>query len=1141
MNRVWNFACILFIAVVCMATTCVEAEPWGSSWVGEGKKDLPEYNGEEYGDSFRSVENLCKSFKNRCFGLNQSREDQMKKLMPFQIGNATNMFSIIQVQTLEFSGSLFDGMKVVEGSLEPLYFGMESTKSNPTWYAKEAYFRFINIADIGAFFDGESFPHLESLTLWVSIPESGVNTIFRENTFGRLKSLKNLTMRWDYYGDRKGMYEVSEYISVQQNSLFEFPNFLKPLSVIERIKLLMRPANLSHWEMDTLPKTIKFIEFAVGVPPLPAKSGPPRRFLRDSPNLMLFRLNPLWCGNEKQPYDYRVELCKSLKGIPRLNGGAPFISNSNASSLFFHLQSGCKASKKLVMELSKCPYLLHDVASDVETLRFGLGNFPLNDNLAIQIRKTKYKGSLVLRNMLWAISETDVVSFGTPYELYLIIRHIHEGTRRPMSVSLQSMAESCCVNSCGVIDLRGPTLEHPLRVSLEHNLKTNKIAQGKERGIDQLLLKWCTITDSFYSIINEKLVRRRLEFYYVKGLNVQRLLTTSMDTLEYFAIYGHPGDKYPPLRFENCISSKMSRMELRGIGLEHVDSITSLCMPKLQWLDFSDNSISGVLYFSSTTFPFLRIVDYSGNNITSLEFANGDPLPNCLAKEKDKDPFCKGLCRLSISNNRIDKLHFTWSKVFEITRCFENEQLTLTMQYNMVPNFGIYIEEGVTDHPYDTSYLGANVDLSNNILHTLRKYSFVNLTVVETLSLKNSSVKIAEGGFIAGRSCIIRGCKIDLSDNHLDGDALNTFFVEQTRSSQTPVTEWNLANNGLTSVPKGLVAGLHILKNIQIQDRKRINDGKLSDKFLTIDLSNNNISHLNSSLCDGVSGELLAQDIPHAIYFDLSNNNLQMISEDAFYCGQLRFMLILDNNPQLERLPALSKPSSIMYLSALNTRIAQFPNGFAWNGREQTIAGLRFVSFDGPLFSNGSTWPCEDIFVLRFQVRYLLRFKDYLRSAALQSQGFIAYLTSLRLADVSKDLTDGTNTCLYRGKLYLNTEFAKLKDSALVVESKSTSGNMYFFMWVAFCLGMYLAVSLFVCINAQSSSFAFSECNIFDVGYSWSFARSYENPSEPASYQSFPESVYKEFPKTNTSCSVDYSNHSAYGSDNEQVFRSPNR
>eukprot|EP01135_Chromosphaera_perkinsii_P006456 Nk52_evm19s503 gene=Nk52_evmTU19s503 len=329
-------------------------------------------------------------------------------------------------------------------------------------------------------------------------------------------------------------------------------------------------------------------------------------------------------------------------------------------------------------------------------------------------------------------------------------------------------------------------------------------------------------------------------------------------------------------------------------------------------------SVKESFFTHSATFRNGRMKEF---NIDSL---GTPPCNNVLG-------YCNGLKSLDVSFNNLTTLVINWAKSFEvnsltvekveqqlvgknmfdsckririsddiISPVFEstNSPRNLTLFYSTFQDW-----EKEYERPISTRREIA-IDIRDNRLEELSEGSFGDLRSLSVLYASGNSIWSVSPGFLHGKSCMASGCIVDLSNNSL-GDAISSLGRNLSLQAEmgTPVTALGLGGNSIDTFPFGV--GKFLLNGKIIWKRK-------SQNIFHVDLSNNNITHIDNSICSGMSSTTTGTYV-----VDLSHNDIAEISGDAFDCPvNVDLHVYLNGNPRLRVIP--DDPQLLKSLVSLN-------------------------------------------------------------------------------------------------------------------------------------------------------------------------------------------------------------------------------
>eukprot|EP01135_Chromosphaera_perkinsii_P003061 Nk52_evm8s234 gene=Nk52_evmTU8s234 len=389
-------------------------------------------------------------------------------------------------------------------------------------------------------------------------------------------------------------------------------------------------------------------------------------------------------------------------------------------------------------------------------------------------------------------------------------------------------------------------------------------------------------------------------------------------------------------------------------------------------------------YFSEVEFRNVSLVDFDFRSLCS---------PIC--NETDSAfAYCDGVRKVDLSFNSLKSLSLNWADVYEVPslrvqtggrlmkeyslNANDNHLTSIDLKNDLLPfqlstknpirrglvNFvkrnlsHVYARYNNSLETFESDYeipmascMQLALDFRNNNLQTLRAHSFSDMRSISKLLLRNNGMDAIEPGFVSGKSCFSHGCFIDLSYNRLGMRWSQTManLTSHVQEFKTPISGLFLRKNMFDSFPYGISAFFAYYRNIW-------NNASLSDAYATLDLSHNNISSVDRSLCSGlshVSGTFV-------LYVNLANNKLKYVSDDAFYCpANVQLLVNLNNNIDLIRLP--EKPQllrSLRLLSIMNTSISSKTLPCVYQFVSDVHLHLDSLAFAPPSwFSSATTLP----------------------------------------------------------------------------------------------------------------------------------------------------------------------------------------
>eukprot|EP01135_Chromosphaera_perkinsii_P005199 Nk52_evm2s323 gene=Nk52_evmTU2s323 len=384
-------------------------------------------------------------------------------------------------------------------------------------------------------------------------------------------------------------------------------------------------------------------------------------------------------------------------------------------------------------------------------------------------------------------------------------------------------------------------------------------------------------------------------------------------------------------------------LKLRNTGLEweptsffyelpRICSKTNITHPIT--VDISGNALKSISIPMCESMKGVRI-DASNNSISNISFSGASSLTD-----------------LNLVENKLRYINISeWHNVFlgsdsgqqsiklDLARNML-QSVTLGNQLKLYPilkedNVATNRHVGLLDFSKRQYLTELVVNISSNQIGSLQEGAFHDLYSLFVLNATNNSISKLEGGFMSGRTCTLdHRCVIDLSHNRMGvhPKELNDALTFQGQNMSSFIREIDLSFNGLTDFPSGIAS----LLTSAWKNNSRSSDDSIpnSDSVnLIIRLHHNNITKLNVSLCEGLLHLDDAEDgaIIGYIYFDLSFNNITFIGENVFTCGNVRMMVNLNHNEELEYLPRrdLSKTSHLWALSLGDTKIRNLPESYA--------------------------------------------------------------------------------------------------------------------------------------------------------------------------------------------------------------------
>eukprot|EP01135_Chromosphaera_perkinsii_P006458 Nk52_evm21s503 gene=Nk52_evmTU21s503 len=331
--------------------------------------------------------------------------------------------------------------------------------------------------------------------------------------------------------------------------------------------------------------------------------------------------------------------------------------------------------------------------------------------------------------------------------------------------------------------------------------------------------------------------------------------------------------------------------------------------------------------------------------------------------------FCNGLESLDVSLSNLTELVVNWAKSFEINSLAVSkvrQQLIgkdmcdscthIRISDDIIPPLAhsprnlsaFYRTFGNWETEYErpiSTRREITINIRNNGLEELAEESFSNLRSLYVLYASGNNIRSLTPGFLHGKSCMASGCIVDLSNNTL-GDGIMGLGRNLSLQAEmgTPVTALGLGGNSIDTFPFGVGKFLGNGKAIWNQG---------SQNIFHLDLSHNNITNIDESVCLGMSSNTTGTYV-----VDLSHNNVIEVASDAFECPiNVDLHVYLNDNPRLRVIPGEVKfLQSLVSLNLINTPInsenipCAYQKGEDGNGNKMTLwsLGLGETATPGP-------------------------------------------------------------------------------------------------------------------------------------------------------------------------------------------------
>lgn len=306
---------------------------------------------------------------------------------------------------------------------------------------------------------------------------------------------------------------------------------------------------------------------------------------------------------------------------------------------------------------------------------------------------------------------------------------------------------------------------------------------------------------------------------------------------------------------------------------------TIYALRKLTALDLSNNLLETAKLSNKRSLPSLKEIDLSHNLITNLDISRDDIF------------IFSSLERINLAYNDLEKVP---DAIFE----FFNNLTYLDVSHNSISSLSPNTFEGIKNLVYlNMSYnhisdinsslfrfkVLLSLDLSNNLLYNLSNKDFSELMALTNLNLEANFITcIDENTF---RNLISLNV-LNINDNKLE------IIHKDALISSNMLETVLISRNKLNTLPKSLFKGKHI-------------------KTFSI-IENSLKGSLERGMFEGLNVNVL----------DLSNQNIQLIDNNAFFGAPLEVLLLQNNNITTLLPKCFNMLSSLKQLDLSNNKIS---------------------------------------------------------------------------------------------------------------------------------------------------------------------------------------------------------------------------
>lgn len=492
----------------------------------------------------------------------------------------------------------------------------------------------------------------------------------------------------------------------------------------------------------------------------------------------------------------------------------------------------------------------------------------------------------------------------------------------------------------------------------ELSLSFNKIANVHEKAFADLRSSLESLEISF-GLFQEEFTGeflRPLTYLLWLALDNNEISTLSptvfhpLQNLQYLNLDTNSIVDIPTGLFSSKAHKHIKDVRLSNNRLTVVHSRTFSDLLELQNIIMCRNQLRKIENRSFVNLPSAVNVILSGNRIEKIEPQAFVNLPN--------------LIKLDLQHNRLDSINLNAfvnvsSATTPLSVNVSNNalhEIAVDATTNATPFYARYADFSVNHLPvvpHSFLALCANsvtgLDLSYNRISKINENAFCNLTLLESLSLRSNLIFfVHKRGFVNLDSLQL----LDLSDNRIEYLGGNTFYTAKN------LRILNLARNNLRALSRDLFSKTALesvdLSGNLLNAMPSVSIGEVGETLRRLDLSNNHIEHLDSTMFADVPSlstlnlstnkltilpDNVFTSIGNLLSLDLSANTLRANFKELFhYVQKLRNLNLAQTS--LDDVPQLPLPN-LVTLRLSSNRIGDLPAGVVEN-----LAQLRRLYLD---------------------------------------------------------------------------------------------------------------------------------------------------------------------------------------------------
>eukprot|EP01135_Chromosphaera_perkinsii_P004055 Nk52_evm3s267 gene=Nk52_evmTU3s267 len=436
----------------------------------------------------------------------------------------------------------------------------------------------------------------------------------------------------------------------------------------------------------------------------------------------------------------------------------------------------------------------------------------------------------------------------------------------------------------------------------------------------------------------------------------------------------------------SILGQNHSNLPAELFGKEHMETLTLS--------DIFVPNITAPLYTGDISrFFYIRTAEITNCGMKALDLSCFGA-PTC---ENSGGKLCTGLEKLIVKNSYLPEVRVEWYKVWSIpppkgptaissVYLKSNHIQNVYFSHDLMPTDtagansdsnspiinGIYTSArewriaslanknlGAKNRSYErevSNKHGISIELDDNELIGLSPKSFVDMRSLFFLSLANNRISWVEPGFIAGKSCMAHGCRINLGDNRLgegDVDAFVRNFSDHMSLHRTPILQLELRNNSFKRFPFGIGSVFNTLDTMWSWENRGNVD--VHSAYAILDLEHNSIETIPESVCKGLN---VSRGVELILYVNLANNRIKRLADKAFDCPRnVKLLVNLDGNTLTHFPGDASYLRSVVLLSAKRSNITATPLRCAIQNGE--VRGLKSLAVDAMTSDNpNELWTC---------------------------------------------------------------------------------------------------------------------------------------------------------------------------------------